>query len=145
MGRNDQGEEPRVPNKEFKDWLADELASRKMLPFHLAKRMGVHASTVLSALSGEKAPRPETLQAIARALELPEVVVFQAAGILTEPLPDLNSHPLKATIAREVGNEDDPYVLAKMLELIRIARGLGGSDRDQGKKASKVRKLPLAE
>jgi hypothetical protein len=134
-----------MPEKEdFPAWLERQLAERGWLPYHLAKKSGLGASTILNLLSGERKLGPDAGRAMAKALELPEHVVFLAGGLLTEAPPDLGGHPIKATIAREIGLEDDPNVLASLLEVIRAMRGLGGSDKDAGKKAGKVSRLPLA-
>lgn len=129
---------------DFADWLQAELDRRGMKPYHLAKEAGIGANSVQNILKRERNVGPELARRIARALKLPEHVVFLAAGLLSEPVPDLGSHPIKATIAREIGDEDDPQVLARLLDLIRIARGLGGSAAEQGKKGAGMSRLPIA-
>lgn len=114
------------PQEKFKDWLARELSVRGWKPFHLAKRAGVNASTILNLLDGKKGVGPDTARAIAHAFEMPELTVFLAAGLLTEAPADLlNSHPVKASIARLVDHENQETVLLRMMELSRIAVELG--------------------
>jgi transcriptional regulator with XRE-family HTH domain len=129
---------------DFADWLQRELERRGMNPNQLAKASGRGANTIQNILKRERSVGPEVARDIAKALGLPQHVVFLAAGLQTETIPDLGSHPIKATIAREIGDEDDPAVLAYILEQIRAARALAGGKSEPGKKDAGVTRLPIA-
>lgn len=89
---------------EFSEWLKRELDRRNMKPFHLAKKAQLNASTILHLLAGERALGAEGARAIAAALDVPQAVVFLAAGILTEPI----------TVE---GEEIDPQLMTGLREL----------------------------
>jgi transcriptional regulator with XRE-family HTH domain len=126
---------------DFADWLQRELERRGMNPNQLAKASGRGANTIQNILKRERSVGPEVARDIAKALGLPQHVVFLAAGLQTETIPDLGSHPIKATIAREIGDEDSEAVLEHLLELIILARKLAA---DQTKKGAGVTRLPIA-
>lgn len=71
----------------FSEWLADELATRAMRPADLARKSGLSRSAISNYLKQQRnTPEPEALVAIARALRLPAETVYQAAGILPQPV-----------------------------------------------------------
>jgi transcriptional regulator with XRE-family HTH domain len=129
---------------DFGTWLERELAARGWVPFHLAKRAGVQPSTIQNLISGERNLGADVGRAIAHALGLPEHIVFLAAGLLTEKPADLTAHPIKASIARILEKTEDDEKLRRMLRAIELFDETGGADQDQGKKAGRASRLPLA-
>lgn len=70
------------------DWLQARMDERGLVPFTLAKLAGVHASSIQRQLSEERGIEHDLARAIAKGLDLPQVMVFRAAGLLTEPDED---------------------------------------------------------
>jgi hypothetical protein len=106
----------------FPEWLEAQLAKRGMLPFHLAKKAGVGASTIQNLLSGERHLGPDVACAIAKSLELPQVTVFLAASLMTEaPLFDGRALDAQITEGLEVLIAMAPKhrdIAIKMLKII---------------------------
>lgn len=68
----------------FSDWLTNEIRQRGMSPASLARLMKKDSGVVSRMLSGMRNPSNETLEAVAKALDLPARIVFQAAGVHLE-------------------------------------------------------------
>jgi transcriptional regulator with XRE-family HTH domain len=68
----------------FQDWLRVELDKRNWTYADLSERAGIGRSTVSMVMSGARNPGPEFLLGISDALNVPEIVVFQKAGLLPE-------------------------------------------------------------
>jgi transcriptional regulator with XRE-family HTH domain len=66
----------------FSDWLTNQLANRRISPAELSRLTKKDQGVVSRLLSGEHKPANKTLNAIARALNLPLEEVYQAAGVL---------------------------------------------------------------
>ncbi len=71
-----------MQSTDFADWLENELASRDMRPYDLAKKSGVDHGVISRVLNRERKPSAETLIAIAQALRIPHDEVLRIAGIL---------------------------------------------------------------
>jgi transcriptional regulator with XRE-family HTH domain len=93
----------------FGRWLQLEMDRRGMKAVHLANRAGVWPSTVGWILKGEKTARPETLKKFAKALGLPQDVLFIAAGLKTES-------------AESGGKVLDPLTMTGTRELLRMTQ-----------------------
>lgn len=65
----------------FGDWLEKEMENRRMSAAKLSMRMGKNPGVISRILNGSRAPSNETLEAIAKAMEIPASVVFQKAGL----------------------------------------------------------------
>jgi len=76
-----------MTNLTFTDWLQNELTVREWTQADLSRRSGVSASQITRVMSGERGIGNDGLVNIARALNLPAVNVFRAAGILP-PVPE---------------------------------------------------------
>ena len=68
----------------FADWLRIEMEKRGLGVRDLAGLAYVEPSTISRALGEERGPGPELCQKLARALDLPEIVVFVQAGLMSQ-------------------------------------------------------------
>lgn len=69
---------------DFSVWLTNELRKRDISPTELS-RLSKKAPAVISrVINGERKPAPETIDAIAKALNLPTETVYRAAGLLPQ-------------------------------------------------------------
>ena len=72
---------------EFTNWLQEEMSIRGMSQADLARKTGLTTAGVSLMFTNKKAPRPETLRAIARAFDFPPEFVFRMAGLLPAESP----------------------------------------------------------
>jgi len=68
---------------EFGEWLQEQLDSRGWHQARLARRSGISAGQIARVINDTRQPGPEFCRAIAKALELPEELVFRQAGLLS--------------------------------------------------------------
>ncbi len=87
---------------EFGEWLQEQIESRGWHQARLARRSGISAGQIARVLNNTRRPGPEFCRAIAKALELPEGLVFTQAGLLS---PEQR--------------KDDPPTLAEWIALFR--------------------------
>ena len=81
-----------VSNREkFSDWLENQIKNLGWSQADLSRESGLHRAIISKIILGSSKPSPETLESLARALNLPPAQVFQAAGILPK---DPDSDPL---------------------------------------------------
>lgn len=103
-------------DRDFVDWLWDELNKRGWGQAQLVKRSGVSQSVLSRIMSNSRKPGPEALRKIARALQVPEETAFRAAGVLgnrPEPLaPDI------ALMIQELSPADRDIIVALMRRLL---------------------------
>lgn len=66
----------------FSQWLQLERERRGLTQARLAKLAGIGRSVINKIENGISEPQPKTLQKIARALNIPEEMIFEAAGTL---------------------------------------------------------------
>jgi transcriptional regulator with XRE-family HTH domain len=84
----------------FPYWLYQRLQERGWNALRLSTEIGVVPSLVSRWMSATQKPRPESLQAIAQAMQLSEQEVYQAAGYLsTEEAVD---DPRKLELIRKI-------------------------------------------
>ena len=69
-------------NKEFTDWLDQEVQERGWTFRELGRRAELSSGAVSKVMTGVVNPTWEFCAKIARALEMPEVEVFRRAGLL---------------------------------------------------------------
>lgn len=133
---------------DFADWLDRELRERGMKPKHLADRIKRGANSIQNILKRERNVGPEIARDIAREFGYPQYFVFYQAGLLTELPPDLGSHPVKASIAHEVMDEEDDARLRAILENVRLWRRMASADgppAGKGTRRAENSRLPLAK
>ena len=74
-------------NKEFADWLEQQVQERGWTFRELGRRAEMSSGAISKVMTGAVNPTWEFCAKIARALEMPEVEVFRRAGLLP-PLPE---------------------------------------------------------
>jgi|GEM_PF-670361 len=72
-------------NNEFGLWLQLEREKRGLTQAKLASLAGLNRAVINKIENGQSEPTVKTLQSIANALNLPDDVVFRAAGFLRTP------------------------------------------------------------
>jgi transcriptional regulator with XRE-family HTH domain len=106
--------------QEFAEWLQGELDRRGWDQSKLARRAGVSQGQVSRVLSGTRGLGPDTCRAIARALDLPEEVVFRKAGLLSEKSEEAEKLKLlELIILLESASDED---LDLMIEMARVVK-----------------------
>lgn len=99
----------------FADWLSDQLRDRHLTQKELADKAGLGKSTINKLVNRKiMRPDPATYVAIAKALDLSPITVFQAAGFLPLDLviPELEEFKV-------VLSELSPEARKTGLELLR--------------------------
>ena len=66
----------------FADWLREQLNARGWSQNELARRAGVTSAAVSYVMTELRAPGPEFCRGVARALGIPEIIVFVEAGLM---------------------------------------------------------------
>lgn len=69
---------------DFTSWLEKQLEGRGLSKSEFATLAEIDTGTISNLLNGMRKPGPEICRKVARALKLPQAVVFYEAGILTE-------------------------------------------------------------
>lgn len=64
------------------EWIREELEKRGWSQNELARRAGITSGAMSFVMTGMRNPGPELCQGIARALDIPEIVVFEHAGLI---------------------------------------------------------------
>ena len=68
---------------DFGVWLQGQLDNRGWTQARLARRSGVSTGQIARVINGTRAPGPDFCRAVAKALDLPEELVFRQAGLLS--------------------------------------------------------------
>lgn len=69
---------------DFAIWLEEQLHERAWKPADLAHAARINTGTLSNILNGTRGAGPEVCRDIARALRLPEEIVFRRAGLLSQ-------------------------------------------------------------
>ena len=77
----------------FEEWLEGQLTARNWRPIDLARAAGLSGPTVTRVLNGDRKIGPDAAVAIARALGVSPVYVFQVAGLLPPEKPQTDRDP----------------------------------------------------
>jgi len=72
-------------NESFSRWLQERMRLKGYSQAELARRAGVSRAAINGILTGGRGPGNDLCSAIARGLELPEIIVFVEAGIMKAP------------------------------------------------------------
>jgi len=65
------------------DWLQQEMNKRHWSQSDLARASGLHRAVINKLMNGNnRFPRPQTLNAIARAFKIPAESIYRATGVL---------------------------------------------------------------
>ena len=70
-------------DNQFSYWLEEKMKEREWSQSELARRAGLTRGAINNILTAHRQPGPEFCRAIARALDLPEELVFREAGLLS--------------------------------------------------------------
>ncbi len=129
-------------NEEFGRWLAARMAERGIEKFsEIEERSNgeIPGSLVGLWLRGEKKIGDENARRLARALRMPQVDVFFAAGLLTErPDDPVFSHPVLADLWEIVSDMTEEQV-DRLIAFARFEANSGVGD-DQKTKIGGARK-----
>ena len=72
-------------NETFSEWLQERMSLKGYNQAELARHANVSRAAINGILTGSRGLGNELCSAIAHGLELPEIVVFVAAGIIKAP------------------------------------------------------------
>jgi len=75
--------------QDLSNWLQAELQNRDWSQSELARASGLHRAIISKIILQGSDPKPETLEAIAKALKFPPEQVYRVAGILP-PAPNVD-------------------------------------------------------
>jgi transcriptional regulator with XRE-family HTH domain len=120
----------------FSDWLENQLKLMNMTPAELARASGKAPAVISRVLNGDRKPEPDTLIAIARALNLPPETVFRAAGLLPPVSPDTEYAEQILHLLRQLS----PQEQEEILELLRFK-----AERQKTARKTKSREKPPAQ
>lgn len=105
---------------DFGEWLQNEINKRNWSQADLSRATGLTTSAISRLLTGERGPGPEAARAIAHALNLPEIYVFQVAGLITEKqIEEEEWPPSLAELIHHFLTSDEKQQ-EEMLEIIRL-------------------------
>lgn len=110
----------------FPDWLRKEIEDRGMTVTELSVKMKVPPASIYRILNGERDAGDDICRGIARALGLPQDVVFYRAGLLTE-------RPQYGDDVAEIANLFDSLSEDDKDEMIKLAH----MKADRNKKSRK--------
>lgn len=141
-GKDSRGAEEVARAEAFGVWLDQQMQRRRLSHRKLAAASGIGATTVTAYLNGDYTPKPDKIAALAKGLDLPEGVVWRAAGLAGSPpvregvassVDRLHLHRL----VDEVHEERVPYVVQVMEGLLNFDRRSGsGTDGDRAASSS---------
>lgn len=106
---------------EFNDWLERQLLDRGMRPQDLANAGDIDPATVSAIRNERREVGPDVARRVAKALALPQWVVFRAAGLLTEDpaYQDKPMSPVLASIMHDLERCPDEDALKMLHGIIR--------------------------
>lgn len=110
-------------NSPFQPWLAKEMDKRGWDAAELARRSGVNQSAIGQVISEKRALGAKLASAIAKALDMPESIVFQLAGLTQqeEGGPTLTENELMY-IFRTLDDEDQKLLMSQARAIQRHRR-----------------------
>jgi transcriptional regulator with XRE-family HTH domain len=126
------------------------LAERGINQKKLAEAAELDTSFLGLVRKGLRGFEIESSNKLAHALGLPEWYVARECGLIAdapvaEDTPAVPANPLKATLFREIDEEDDTELLVRLLEMYRVMRQWDEPGRAVAeKKTEKQRSFPIA-
>lgn len=121
-------------NNDFCLWLQLEREKRGLTQAKLASLAGLNRAVINKIENGQSKPTVETLQSIANALNLPDEVVFRAAGFLRTP-PDTEYAEQILHLLPQLSSQEQEEIL----ELLRFK-----AERQKTARKTKSREKPPA-
>jgi transcriptional regulator with XRE-family HTH domain len=101
---------------DFSEWITEQINERGWKKGELSKRSGLDISYTYQIIAGNKRPGAVACRAIARALDVPEVIVFRQISYLTEdPVIDPSVETF-ITILSKLSEEDQ----SELLEIAKL-------------------------
>ena len=107
-----------MANLVFAEWLNDKMQERSWSQSELARRSGLSQATVSMVLSGDRSPGPEFLLGVSDALNVPEIIVFQKAGILPDDSLSTPNSREASFLFRQLSDRQQKDLLAMMRALV---------------------------
>ena len=71
-------------NEKFGNWLRQKIDEQKISQSELARKSKISTGQISRILSGARGAEGKTLSAIAKALGIPEDIIFREAGIMSQ-------------------------------------------------------------
>lgn len=102
----------------FPEWLLEQMDSLRLSQADLARKSGLTTAAISRILTGSRDAGPDACRAIARALDLPEELVFRQAGLLSPETPAADAPNLAEWI--HLYRKASPEERERMLELARV-------------------------
>src|SRR5512139_3399651 len=103
---------------DFGAWLQGQLDNRGWTQARLARRSKVSTAQIARVINNTRAPGPEFCRAVAKALELPEELVFREAGLLSPE--GIKENPPGLVEWIHIFREANPEKRDEMLDLARF-------------------------
>jgi len=118
---------------DFSDWLQAELNKRNMKASDLANKARIDKGIISRAISRQRNPTPETLQAIARAFRIPVEETYRAAGLLPQQLEETIQIKELAFLASQLPDQelDDLIEYARLRLTLAEKRGTYETEQDK--------------
>ena len=110
--------------KPFSQWLSEQLSDRDMRPADLVRASGLDSAVISNLMNEKRKPGPRTIKAIAKALQISEEEVYQAAGMLKLGEDDDPAIRAVVTILRDMRPDD----VLDVLEYVRLQSRLKKKD-----------------
>lgn len=100
----------------FSNWLKQQIKEKGWSQQYVGRRSGLDVSYINEIIRGERNPGAKACRGIARALEIPEIIVFQQFGYITQdPAIDPTTETF-FTILSQLSEEDQ----SELHEIARI-------------------------
>lgn len=112
-----------VSDIDFPAWLQGQMNRLNWSQSELARNAGLNRAVVNKILSSFNKPRPETLEAIAHALNLPPALVYEKAGLLPAER-DSELTPKKRQLLHLLSELDDENTTDDVIAILesRVAK-----------------------
>lgn len=109
---------------DFIEWLKAEMEKRDWSQNELARRAGVTSGHMSLVMTGMREPGPELCRGLARALGIPETVVFVEAGLMSSPRNSTEITLLELyELMEELPIEDQRAILREARERYHAVHG----------------------
>jgi len=125
---------------DFSEWLQNILIEKQMTQAELARKSGLSTAQISRLIAKRSFPGPDGCKAIASAFGLPEVQVFQAAGLLTESKNDPRQD-LILYLAEQLPDEEYDDLIAYINLRIKLLEERGKKSEKKSNKPSHIHRL----
>jgi transcriptional regulator with XRE-family HTH domain len=118
----------------FSEWLDTELNNRGWTRAELARRAGVHQSTISMAYSGQRNVGPDLAESIARAFGIQPEEVFRVAGLLPPSKDEKSDNREEIMFFYDQLSPEDQ---AEILDLLRFKAERTKKQTSRGKRPAR--------